>query len=152
MSAARALLERCREAGLQVQLDGEQLRLRRPKGPPPPKLLAALREAKPDVVAYLRDARTAHVHPCARCGRFCYPEPAVICFGCRQGEAAVITAARPEQLAAVIREIHRVAPGTRLPPVSMRIPEHLPPEAWRAVGELLRSLPDEEAAPVPELA
>ena len=81
---ARALLERCREAGLQVRLEGDGLQLRRPAGPPPPDLLHALGSHKGEVVEYLRDARTAHVHPCSVCGRFYFPEPAVICYGCRR--------------------------------------------------------------------
>ena len=81
---ARALLERSRLSGLLVRLDGDELRLRSPKGPPPSDLLNALRNNKPALVAYLRDARTAHVHPCTACGDFFFPEPTVLCYGCRK--------------------------------------------------------------------
>lgn len=84
VTAVRALLERCRNAGLLVRTDGDLLRLSSPTGPPPAALFADLREAKPDVLAYLRDARTAHVHPCSACGSFFFPEPAVTCYRCRK--------------------------------------------------------------------
>ena len=84
---ARALLEQCRLSGLLVRLDGDELRLRSSKGPPPSDLLNALRKNKPALVAYLRDARTAHVHPCTACGNFFFPEPTVLCYGCRRGRS-----------------------------------------------------------------
>lgn len=83
VTTVRALLASCREAGVLVRLGDADLRLRSPMGPPPAELLDALRVHKPDVVAYLRDARTAHVHPCACCGRFFFPEPAITCYRCR---------------------------------------------------------------------
>ena len=85
--SARALLRRCRESGLLVRLDGGELQLRSPKGPPPPHLLDALRANKPALVNYLREARTAHVHPCAACGDFYFPEPATLCYGCRRARS-----------------------------------------------------------------
>ena len=81
---ARALLERSRNAGLLVRLDGGELRLRSRRGPPPAELLDALRANKPLLVEYLRDARTAHVHPCSVCGDWFFPEPATTCYRCRK--------------------------------------------------------------------
>jgi hypothetical protein len=85
VAEVRALLDRCRVAGLKIHVErGSTLRLESPRGPPPPELLDALRARKAFVVEYLGDARATHAHPCAGCGRLFYREPATLCYWCRR--------------------------------------------------------------------
>lgn len=78
--SAPDVLRRCREAGAQIGLDGEELVIRAPAGAVPDELVHELRTHKQIVVEYLRHPRT---WPCDRCGRFAYGEPDVVCFWCR---------------------------------------------------------------------
>ena len=66
--SAVALLARARDAGVEVHVDGGDLRLR---GRPDPDLVQAIREAKPVLVAILRGYR------CRWCGEpMAWPGPA----------------------------------------------------------------------------
>ena len=48
------------------------------------EMLEALRGAKHEIIEILRTHAQPRPYPCARCGKFFYPEPALLCYWCRQ--------------------------------------------------------------------
>jgi len=81
---APPILRRLREAGARVSLDGDEIVVRAPRDTVTPDLVDDLREAKPEVVRFLRERPT---WPCELCGRFHFAGPSVICYWCRHAQA-----------------------------------------------------------------
>lgn len=81
------LMARCHADGLRIHLDGDRIRMRSDHGEPDAELLRALREARDEIVTYLRERARATAYPCSCCGEFFYPEPSITCYWCRSRTA-----------------------------------------------------------------
>ena len=77
LKAAADLLRTLREAGVDVTVRGDYLRIDPPEALQP-DIEEQLRIHKAGLMRILQD-----IHPCASCGRFAFPYPEPTCYWCR---------------------------------------------------------------------
>lgn len=70
------LIKDLSRVGATINLDGENLRVRAPKGVLTEARRDMLRSHKPELV------RILSTYPCVSCGRFSFPEPSTLCYWC----------------------------------------------------------------------
>jgi hypothetical protein len=82
---ATDLLATLAALGVTVYAVEDRLRIKAPAGTLTPELRSALADQKPALLGLLREPPRVRAYLCSGCGRFHFPEPAFLCYWCRNG-------------------------------------------------------------------